>query len=197
MKEINVFKSALNSLYMYDEFKDFLIDDDGQNKVKLETISRLSKMHAKIAFFNGVIFLFDIALFTSSGVSIFIVNNFLQFNISTKFFYTLNGMAIGLLIFIFLIRCVVNEIIQMLAKSVLSGYRIKSDSGYTSYYGEGEKLYFLINDSYLDVPLSSIKVRLRKSRIMLDKSFTENGKLARVVNRNTKNEFSILLKVVE
>lgn len=196
MKKINVFKLALNSLYMYGDFKDFLINDNSQNKVKLELISRLSKMHSNIALFNGVIFLFDIALFVTSGVAIFFTNIFMQVTISPKFFYTLNGLAIGLLIVIFLIRCIVNKVIQILVERILTNYQIKSDKGYTSYYGEGNNLYFLINDNYIDVPLSSIKVLIRKSRMMLDKSFSDNGKLAKIVSQNTNKEFVIQLKVI-
>lgn len=196
MKKINVFKLALNSLYMYGDFKDFLINDNSQNKVKLELISRLSKMHSNIALFNGVIFLFDIALFVTSGVAIFFTNIFMQVTISPKFFYTLNGLAIGLLIVIFLIRCIVNKVIQILVERILTNYQIKSDKGYTSYYGEGNNLYFLINDDYIDVPLSSIKVLIRKSRMMLDKSFSGNGKLAKIVSQNTNKEFVIQLKVI-
>lgn len=197
MKDTSVFVWALNSLFRHQDFKEFLIDDNKENKDNLEAIDFLSKIHSKIAFINGMLILFSISLFAVSGVSIFIANHFLGLNISNNFFYILNGLSVGLFFLTLLVRLFIGKIKGLLVKRIIQGYKTSITYDYTTYFGKGEHQYFLVDNDYMDVPASKIKVLVKQTKDVLDDSFNANGKLVNVVSNNTDECFLLQLEIVD
>ncbi|WP_338214202.1 hypothetical protein [Companilactobacillus muriivasis] len=196
MKDTSVFVWALNSLFRHQNFKEFLIDDNKENKDNLEAIDFLSKIHSKIAFINGMLILFSISLFAASGVSIFIANHFLGLNIGNNFFYILNGLSVGLFFLTLLVRILIGNLKKVLIKGIIKGYKTRNIYDYTTYFGKGEHQYFLVDDDYIEVPVNKIEVLVKETKDMLDSSFNANGKLVNVVNNTTGEEFVIQLEIV-
>lgn len=197
MKDTSVFVWALNSLFRRQDFKNFLINDNKNNKDNLEAIDFLSKIHSKIAFINGMLILFSISLFAVSGVSIFVANHFLGLNISNNFFYILNGLSVGLFFLTLLVRLFIGKIKSLLIKRVIRGYKTSSTYDYTTHFGKGDHQYFLVDNDYMDVPDSKIKVLVKQTKDVLDDSFNANGKLVNVVNNNTNEDFVLQLEIVD
>lgn len=197
MKDTSVFVWALNSLFRRQDFKNFLINDNKRNKDNLEAVDFLSKIHSKIAFINGTMIISTICLIMVSGVSIFVANHILGFNISNNFFYILNGLSFGVLCVTSLVRLFIGKIKSLLVKKIIRGYKTSITYDYTTNFGKGEHQYFLVNNDYIDVPASKIKVLVKQTKDVLDSSFNANGKLVNVVNNNTKEDFVLQLEIVD
>lgn len=192
----DLLKTALNSLYTHPELKEALEDSFEKNKMNLNILSPLSRLHQTIDNLTTGALIIAISAYFWSLLALTSIGLF-GLRLSPYFvFYLIIFSSIFFFISL-LIKGTISAAISFLEKGILKNFDISNSEEYLSNYNNnGEQLFrTATNDAYTSIPQDQLNL-IKIDRKLIDLNFQANGLITELTNKRSNSKVFIQLAIV-